>query len=165
MLAGSIFTRHYNHHLHVGRVTVFSLGYVSILCLLLPIFTSYPLTLILNSLIGLVIPAMNALLLGFVSTQAPDTMQGRLTTTMSVPAQALSSLCGAMAGPLLAHTSYSCTLLLFALPAMTGAVLCGLSKDIRRIHLSSRSTRCANQVRIVRTQKAIAPQAYALSPR
>ncbi len=59
---------------------------------------NYWVLLIANAVMCLPFPIINALQLGFIFGKTPDTMQGRITVTLTVPAQALSAFCSATAG-------------------------------------------------------------------
>ncbi len=75
--------------------------FCSLVCVPLLFDHSYPVIMVFYSLLGLPVPLLNALLLGFIYVKTPARMQGRALSALSVPAQALSSFCSAIAGSLL----------------------------------------------------------------
>lgn len=133
MLLGSVLSARMSSLLHTGKAVCSSLIALLLFASALLLSTSFIPTLAVNSLLGLPIPLMNALLLGFIFAKAPDTMQGRLATTLTIPAQALSALCGAVAGSLLPILGYRMTLVTFVVPLTLSALLCLGSARIRRI--------------------------------
>ncbi|MFC0265654.1 MFS transporter [Alloscardovia macacae] len=133
MLLGSVLSARMSSFLHTGKAVCSSLIALPLLASALLLSAHFIPTLAVNSLLGLPIPLMNALLLGFIFAKAPDTMQGRLATTLTIPAQALSALCGAVAGSLLPILGYRMTLVTFSVPLILSALLCLCSAQIRRI--------------------------------
>ena len=94
---------------------------------------NYWVLLIANAVMCLPFPIINALQLGFIFGKTPDTMQGRITVTLTVPAQALSAFCSATAGSLLPALGFSGTMLVFWAVMLVSMLLIVSSRSLRTI--------------------------------
>ena len=94
---------------------------------------NYWVLLIANAVMCLPFPIINALQLGFIFGKTPDTMQGRITVTITVPAQALSAFCSATAGSLLPAFGFSGTMLVFWAVMLVSMLLIVSSRSLRTI--------------------------------
>ena len=74
------------------------LAYLSICLCILPmtLTDNYRVMMVANSLVGLPFPLISAMLPGFIFAKSPTSMQGRITVTLTVPAQVLSMFCSAV---------------------------------------------------------------------
>lgn len=133
MLVGSLIAGKLSTRVHVGAAACISLIWIAVCGLLLVSVHQYWLILLVNAGLGLPIAMMNATLLGFVFAKAPHHMQGRVTVTLTMPAQILSATCGALAGWLLAVASYTVAISVFATVLCCAAVLAISARMIRNI--------------------------------
>ena len=79
------------------------------------------------------VPVDHAMLLGFIFAKSPTSMQGRITVTLTVPAQVLSMFCSAVAGTLLPVFGFHGAVLVFLAVLVASAVLVICSRSIRSI--------------------------------
>ena len=100
MLAGAFIANRMSDRLSAGPVVCVGFLFSCLAMVPLVCTSNYWVMLICNSLSALPFPIINAMMLGFVFAKTPDSMQGRITVTLTVPAQALSMFCSAAAGSL-----------------------------------------------------------------
>lgn len=132
-LVGSVIAGKLSDKVPVGTTVCIAFLFICV-CAVPMVFTdTYWMVLLSNSLMGIPFPIINAMLLGFVFAKAPVNMQGRIATTLTVPAQALSSCCSAVAGALLPLLGFQQTVLLFLLVLIASCVLVVCSPSIRSI--------------------------------
>ena len=137
MLIGSFLAGKLSDRVPVGPTVC--LAYVFMcMCAVPMIFTdNYWTVLIANSFIGLPFPIINALLLGFIFAKSPITMQGRITVTLTVPAQVLSSFCSGAAGTLLPILGFRGTVLAFLIVVAVSSCMAICCRPIRHIPRSA----------------------------
>ncbi|RSX55209.1 MFS transporter [Bifidobacterium dolichotidis] len=133
MLVGSCIAARISNRISAGMATCVSFAFIALAALALPLLDSYWYMLVFNALLGLPVPLVNAMMLGFIFAKAPQHMQGRITVTLTVPAQILSMFCSAIAGMLLAATGFTFALAAFASVTLCAAILTLCSKNIRAI--------------------------------
>lgn len=137
MLLGALIANHLSNTLPVGPVICTSLAFTCLAALPLAFIDNYWMVLIFNSLTALPFPLINAMLMGFVFAKTPDSMQGRVTVTQAVPAQALSMFCSATAGSLLPICGFNRTMLIFLISMLISAVLVLTFRPLRTIPKAS----------------------------
>lgn len=117
----------------VGRSMCVAFAFICAVVVPMTLGDGYALILISNSLVGLPFPLINALLLGFVFAKAPERMQGRIASSLTAPAQALSAFCGACAGGLITAVGFRVAVVFFLAMLVAGALIVLLSPSIRAI--------------------------------
>ena len=133
MLLGSLLTNRIGGTVPVGRSMCVAFAFICVVVVPMTLGDGYALILISNSLVGLSFPLINALLLGFVFAKAPERMQGRIVSSLTAPAQALSAFCGASAGGLITAVGFRVTVVFFLAMLVAGALIVLLSPSIRAI--------------------------------
>lgn len=133
MLIGAFVSGIWSKRLPVGRTVC--IAYIGICLCAVPMLLSdsYGVILLSNTPMGLPFPIINALLMGFIFAKAPDTMQGRITVTLTVPAQILSTFCSAAAGMLLPRFAFRGTIAIFFAAMVLGALISICYAPLRRI--------------------------------
>ena len=129
----------------ISLTMLVGLAYLFICLCVLPmaLTDNYWVMLVANSLVGLPFPLINAMLLGFIFAKSPTSMQGRITVTLTVPAQVLSMFCSAVAGTLLPVFGFHGAVLVFLAVLVASAVLVTCSRSIRGIPGASQWERTA----------------------
>ncbi|PKU98184.1 major facilitator transporter [Bifidobacterium pseudolongum subsp. globosum] len=94
---------------------------------------SYALVFVVNAVMSLPFPIIDALLLGFVYAKAPTSMQGRIAVSLTVPAQAFAAFSSASAGALLPVLGFRGTIAVFLATLALSTVMVLCSARIRRI--------------------------------
>ncbi|WP_236691636.1 MFS transporter [Bifidobacterium aesculapii] len=138
MLVGSALAGKFGGELPVGTTVCVAFVFMCVCVTPMMLTDDYRAILIANSLMGLPFPVINALLLGFVFAKSPQDMQGRITVTLTVPAQTLSAFCGAAAGTLLPVLGFPHTVLVFSLTILASTLIVACSSPIRRIPRAGR---------------------------
>ncbi|WP_418969281.1 MFS transporter [Alloscardovia omnicolens] len=133
MLLGSVIAGALSNKVSVGKIVCCSYLFMCICALPLIMTDKYWIIFIFNSFLGLPFPLINATVLGFVFTKVPENMQGRVTVTLTVPAQVLSAFCGAAAGSLLTVMTYVQTNTVFLLILGLSLTIVLLSPSLRRL--------------------------------
>lgn len=133
MLAGAFIAGRISDTAPVGPVTCCGFVFICIASLPMLLTDNYWVLLIANAVMCLPFPIINALQLGFIFGKTPDTMQGRITVTLTVPAQALSAFCSATAGSLLPAFGFSGTMLVFWAVMLVSMLLIVSSRSLRTI--------------------------------
>ena len=101
MLVGSLLAGKFSDKVPVGPTVCLAYLFICLCALPMALTDNYWVMLVANSFVGLPFPLINAMLLGFIFAKSPTSMQGRITVTLTVPAQVLSMFCSAVAGTLL----------------------------------------------------------------
>lgn len=137
MLIGACIAGKISDKAPVGIVV--RLGFIAVCVCAIPLACTdnYWVILVANSLMCLPLPMVNALLLGFVFAKTPDTMQGRITVTLTVPAQALSAFASAAAGSFLPACSYQWTMAIFIIVMAISAGIILWFRPLRSIPSAS----------------------------
>ncbi|MBW3094874.1 MFS transporter [Bifidobacterium sp. 64T4] len=117
----------------VGPVTCCGFVFICIASLPMLFTDNYWVLIVADAAMCLPFPIINALLLGFVFSKTPDVMQGRITVTLSVPAQALSAFCSATAGSLLPVLGFRGAMLAFWAVMLVSALLIVSSRGLRTV--------------------------------
>lgn len=133
MLLGSLLANRIGGSVPVGRSMCVAFAFICAVVVPMTLGDGYALILISNSLVGLPFPLINALLLGFVFAKAPERMQGRIASSLTAPAQALSAFCGACAGGLITAVGFRVAVVFFLAMLVVGALIVLLSPSIRAI--------------------------------
>ena len=133
MLAGAFIANRMSDRLPAGPVVCVGFLFSCLAVVPLVCTSNYWFMLICNSLSALPFPIINAMMLGFVFAKTPDSMQGRITVTLTVPAQALSMFCSAAAGSLLPVCGFQRTILVFLIAMMVSAAIVVLYRPLRTI--------------------------------
>lgn len=133
MVIGAVVSGKISKKVAVGPNVCLGVVFSTLICVPLLFDHSYPVIMVFYSLLGLPMPLLNALLLGFIYAKTPASMQGRAFSALSVPAQALSSFCSAIAGSLLPLWGFDGTLGFFLLMGAASAALILTSSKIRAI--------------------------------
>lgn len=133
MLAGAFIAGRISDTAPVGPVTCCGFVFICIASLPMLLTDNYWVLLIANAVMCLPFPIINALQLGFIFGKTPDTMQGRITVTLTVPAQALSAFCSATAGSLLPALGFGGTMLVFWSVMLVSMLLVVSSREPRTI--------------------------------
>ena len=143
MLVGSLLAGKLSDKVPVGPTVCLAYLFICLCVLPMALTDSYWIMLVANSLVGLPFPLINAMLLGFIFAKSPTSMQGRITVTLTVPAQVLSMFCSAVAGMLLPVLGFHGTMLVFFAVLEASAVLVTCSRSIRGIPGASQWERTA----------------------
>lgn len=138
MLVGSAFAGKFADNLPAGMTVCAAFVFMCACAVPMTSTDDYRVILVADSLMGLPFPIINALLLGFVFAKSPQAMQGRITVTLTVPAQTLSSFCGAAAGTLLPVLGFPRTVLVFSLTILASTLIVACCRPIRRIPRADR---------------------------
>ena len=133
MLVGSLLAGKLSDKVPVGPTVCLAYLFICLCVLPMALTDNYWIMLVANSLVGLPFPLINAMLLGFIFAKSPTSMQGRITVTLTVPAQVLSMFCSAVAGTLLPALGFHGTMLVFLAVLAASAVLVTCSRSIRGI--------------------------------
>lgn len=96
MLVGAFVAERISAIAPIGPVACCGFAFICIVSLPMLFTDNYWVLVVADAVMCLPFPIINALLLGFVFSKTPDVMQGRITVTLSVPAQALSAFCSAL---------------------------------------------------------------------
>ena len=133
MLIGSVAANRLSSRFHAG--TAICLSFLFMVIAIVPIlFTdSYWVVLASYSLMGLPVPLINSMMLGFLFSKTDESLQGRVSTAVSIPVQALSMLCGGLAGTLIPTTGFVITAGLFITGILFGTLIAATSSAIRTI--------------------------------
>lgn len=133
MLVGSLLAGKLSDKVPVGPTVCLAYLFICLCALPMTLTDNYWVMLVANSLVGLPFPLINAMLLGFIFAKSPTSMQGRITVTLTVPAQVLSMFCSAVAGTLLPVFGFHGAVLVFLAVLVASAVLVICSRSIRSI--------------------------------
>ena len=133
MLAGAFIANRMSDRLSAGPVVCVGFLFSCLAVVPLVCTSNYWVMLICNSLSALPFPIINAMMLGFVFAKTPDSMQGRITVTLTVPAQALSMFCSAAAGSLLPVCGFRRTILVFLIAMLASAAIVAVYRPLRTI--------------------------------
>ena len=133
MLAGAFIANRMSDRLPAGPVVCAGFLFSCLAVVPLVCTGNYWVMLICNSLSALPFPIINAMMLGFVFAKTPDSMQGRITVTLTVPAQALSMFCSAAAGSLLPVCGFRRTILVFLIAMLASAAIVVAYRPLRTI--------------------------------
>ena len=133
MLVGSLLAGRFSDKVPVGPTVCLAYLFICLCVLPMTLTDNYWAMMVANSLVGLPFPLINAMLLGFIFAKSPTSMQGRITVTLTVPAQVLSMFCSAVAGTLLPVFGFHGTVLVFLAVLVASAVLVICSRSIRSI--------------------------------
>lgn len=133
MLVGSLLSGKLSDKVPVGPTVCLAYLFICLCVLPMTLTDSYWIMLVANSFVGLPFPLINAMLLGFIFAKSPTSMQGRITVTLTVPAQVLSMFCSAVAGTLLPVFGFHGAVLVFLAVLVASAVLVICSRSIRSI--------------------------------
>ena len=133
MLVGSLLAGRFSDKVPVGPTVCLAYLFICLCVLPMTLTDNYWVMMVANSLVGLPFPLINAMLLGFIFAKSPTSMQGRITVTLTVPAQVLSMFCSAVAGTLLPVLGFHGTVLVFLAVLVASAVLMICSRSIRSI--------------------------------
>lgn len=133
MLVGAFVAGRISAIAPVGPVACCGFAFICIASLPMLFTDNYWVLVVADAVMCLPFPIINALLLGFVFSKTPDVMQGRITVTLSVPAQALSAFCSATAGSLLPALGFRGTMLVFWVVMLVSALLVGSSRGLRTV--------------------------------
>ena len=133
MLIGSVAANVLSGRLHTGKAVC--AGYLFMLVAIVPVmFTSnYWVMLVCYALVGLPVPLVNAMMLGFVFSKTDESMQGRVQTAISTPVQVLAMFCGGIAGMLLPVAGFALTAGIFIVGIAAGTLVVLISPAIRAI--------------------------------
>jgi len=118
-------------HMGTGLVV---LSVTSLLTLLPMLFSSDYLVILASSLIvGLPIPTINSLLMGFVFAKVPSEMQGRVESASDMLSMIPTLFCSALAGSLLPRIGFGATIGLFLAVLAVNVVIALLMPSIRSL--------------------------------
>jgi MFS family permease len=133
ILCGSLLASRLASRIPVGYALAATLACYAA-CMVPMLFTDdYMIVLAFSSLAFLPFPLFNAMAMGFIFAKTPIELQGRVSTAVSIPAQALSMFVQLIAGLLLPAIGFNGTILVFldAILLALAAVL--LTPRLRRI--------------------------------
>ncbi|KFI62000.1 MFS transporter [Bifidobacterium cuniculi] len=133
MLLGAFIAGKLSDRAPVGPVVCASFIFVCVAALPLVWSDAYWVVLVANAVACLPFPIVNALMLGFVFAKTPDDMQGRVTVSLSVPAQVLSAFSSAAAGSFLPAVGYRWTMAIFVAVMAVSAVIILRFRPLRTI--------------------------------
>ncbi|MCI1635415.1 MFS transporter [Bifidobacterium sp.] len=137
MLIGSIVANRLSDNIHVGKAMVVAFS-MSVLCVLPMLFNhSYWVIFIFYALLASPFPIVNSMLFGFVFSKTDETLQGRVATVISAPAQMLSMWCSGIAGMLLPAVGFTVTAGFFLIALVVSALIATFSSAINDIPRSS----------------------------
>lgn len=133
MLIGAVIAARVCERVHMGTGLVV-LSVTSLLTLLPMLFSSDYLVILASSLIvGLPIPTINSLLMGFVFSKVPSEMQGRVESASGMLSMIPTLFCSALAGSLLPRIGFGATIGLFLAVLAVNVVIALLMPSIRSL--------------------------------
>ena len=133
MLIGAVIAARVCERVHMGTGLVV-LSVTSLLTLLPMLFSSDYLVILASSLIvGLPIPTINSLLMGFVFAKVPSEMQGRVESASDMLSMIPTLFCSALAGSLLPRIGFGATIGLFLAVLAVNVVIALLMPSIRSL--------------------------------
>lgn len=116
MLCGSFLSSRLVSHIKVSTSIIATLSCFVIFMSPLLFTNVYPIIFVCVSLSFLFMPLFNAMVMGFILARTPEELQGRVTTAVTIPAQALSVFTSAIAGILLPLIGFNKSIFIFLLP-------------------------------------------------
>ncbi|HEY4269440.1 MAG TPA: MFS transporter [Galbitalea sp.] len=128
LLAGPLVKRFPSGPLSIACLGVAVVGIVG-----LAATTTYVFYLVWMAVATILIPPLNAGLLGYSVAVTPSELQGRMNSVLALSSVAVSPIAPIVAGALLGPLGVNRTMSLFAVILLTGVVLMALNRDIRRI--------------------------------
>ncbi|ADO53758.1 conserved hypothetical protein [Bifidobacterium bifidum S17] len=133
MLIGAVIAARVCERVHMGTGLVV-LSVTSLLTLLPMLFSSDYLVILASSLVvGLPIPTINSLLMGFVFAKVPSEMQGRVGSASDMLSMIPTLFCSALAGSLLPRIGFGATIGLFLAVLAVNVVIALLMPSIRSL--------------------------------
>lgn len=133
MLIGAVIAARVCERVHMGTGLVV-LSVTSLLTLLPMLFSSDYLVILASSLVvGLPIPTINSLLMGFVFAKVPSEMQGRVESASGMLSMIPTLFCSALAGSLLPRIGFGATIGLFLAVLAVNVVIALLTPSIRSL--------------------------------
>ena len=133
MLIGAVIAARVCEPVHMGTGLVV-LSVTSLLTLLPMLFSSDYLVILASSLVvGLPIPTINSLLMGFVFAKVPSEMQGRVGSASGMLSMIPTLFCSALAGSLLPRIGFGATIGLFLAVLAVNVVIALLMPSIRSL--------------------------------
>ena len=133
MEIGAVIAARVCERVHMGTGLVV-LSVTSLLTLLPMLFSSDYLVILASSLIvGLPIPTINSLLMGFVFAKVPSEMQGRVESASDMLSMIPTLFCSALAGSLLPRIGFGATIGLFLAVLAVNVVIALLMPSIRSL--------------------------------
>lgn len=134
-LIGSLFAGRLLNRIRVVVIIVTALGLLSVGMVIMAIVGSYPVFLIMLGVPMLLAPALNAGLGGYVAAITPHTLQGRLSSVLSLCFLLSAPLSPVVGSQLLAHFGIGVTLWVLAAALAVTTILVTLVRSLRRIGL------------------------------
>lgn len=128
LLAGPLVKRFPSGPLSIACLGVAVVGIVG-----LAATTTYVFYLVWMAVATILIPPLNAGLLGYSVAVTPSELQGRMNSVLALSSVAVSPIAPIVASALLGPLGVNLTMSLFAVILLTGVVLMALNRDIRRI--------------------------------
>jgi MFS family permease len=128
LLAGPLVKRFPSGPLSIACLGVAVVGIVG-----LAATTTYVFYLVWMAVATILIPPLNAGLLGYSVAVTPSELQGRMNSVLALSSVAVSPIAPIVAGALLGPLGVNLTMSLFAVILLTGVVLMAANRDIRRI--------------------------------
>jgi MFS family permease len=137
MFVGSVLANRLSDKVHVGKMmcAAFIMAFVFVIPML--INSNYWLILVCYAFVAMPFPMVNSMLFGFVFSKTDDSLQGRVATVISVPAQVLSMFCGGIAGTVLPLTGFTVAMAIFLGAIGISMLIATLSPAIRTIPKSA----------------------------
>ena len=137
-LVGAVIAGRWSARVPVGAAMVAAMVFYAVCMVPMVVSQTYPVVLVCLSLFGLPLPLVNAGAMGFVFAKTPPELQGRISSTVAVPAMVLAVFSGAIAGESVARIGLG-GLAALALVVVVALVLpLALSKPVRTIPAADR---------------------------
>lgn len=130
---GSIFAIQLVNRIRTGLLIVLCLAFTTLCYVPLLFQSSFPYLLIVTSLTGLPVPALNAALYGFLFGKTPDNMQGRASAVFETSVGLASAMTPALVGPILQLDNGFTLIILLTIIFSFLSVLTALCSKIRTI--------------------------------
>lgn len=137
MLIGSVLANRLRGKVHVGGAVCAAFALILVFATPMLFNNTYWVIFVCYAMLGLPVPLINTAMLVFVFSKTAENLQGLVSTTVSLPAQALSMLCSGIAGTLLPAFGFTATLGLFLAAAAISSLIAVLVPAIRTISQSS----------------------------
>ncbi|MFT8704493.1 MFS transporter [Bifidobacterium aquikefiricola] len=133
ILCGSLISTRIATRMPVGIALICTLACYTV-CMAPMLFTdNYTIVLLCSSAAFLPFPLFNATAMGFIFAKTPVALQGRVSTAVSIPAQALSMFTQLLAGLLLPVGGFGMTMFVFVIAVVAALMIVLIAPRLRSI--------------------------------
>ncbi|MFD0704664.1 MFS transporter [Alloscardovia venturai] len=137
MVIGAFISTKLSHKLHAGITCIAVMAMMAVIHVPLIFTDNYFVIMIMFAISCLPWPLFNALIMGFIYAKTPQNLQGRVTTVVSLPSMALSSLAPGIAGILLKAISWNICIAVFYAFMVVSLFVYIFSPELRSMPRSS----------------------------